>query len=78
MNVNILATSRPEQDIQSYIKKWAREQDIIQIQSDLAAEDIRAYIHTKVREHDGLSRWQWRTDVQDEIESALTQKAYGM
>lgn len=77
-NFHILATSRPEQEIQSTIKKWAREQDIIPIQSDLVAEDIRAYVHTKVREHDDLSRWQSRPDVQDQIESALTQKAHGM
>ncbi|KAF4546475.1 Ankyrin repeat protein [Lasiodiplodia theobromae] len=77
-NVHILATSRPEQDIKSATERWARKKDIIPIQSDLVAEDIRAYIHTKVKENDGLSRWKTRPDVQGEIESALTQKAHGM
>lgn len=78
INVHIHATSRPEQDIQLAIERWAHKQDIIPIQSDLVAEDIRAYVHARVRQYEGLSRWKSRPDVQDEIESTLTQKAHGM
>lgn len=78
INIHLLATSRPEQDIKSAIETWVRQQDVIPIQSDLVAEDICAYVHTKVREDKGLSRWKSRPDVQDEIESTLTQKAHGM
>lgn len=77
-DVHIMATSRPEQDIKSAIEKWARKQDIIQIQSDLVADDIRAYVHTRVMEHEGLSRWQKQPHVQKLIEDTLTDRADGM
>lgn len=77
-NVHLLVTSRPEQDIKLAIETWARKQDIVPIQSDLVAEDIRAYIHTRVRKHQGLSRWQSRPEVQENIEATLTKKANGM
>ncbi|KAF4534640.1 uncharacterized protein LTHEOB_12918 [Lasiodiplodia theobromae] len=76
-NVHILATSRPEQDIKSAIEKWNRKQ-VISIQSDLVANDIDAYIHTRVRQHTGLSRWQKKPDVQKLIEVTLSNKADGM
>jgi hypothetical protein len=76
--VHLLATSRPEQRIQSIIAKWARESDIITIRSSLVEADICQYIQTRVREQDGLSRWRGRLDVQNEIESALMEKSDGM
>ncbi|KAF2142278.1 uncharacterized protein K452DRAFT_250214 [Aplosporella prunicola CBS 121167] len=78
MNVHLLVTSRPEQDIQSVIEKWAHIQDIVPIQGDLVAEDIRGYVQKRVRHHEGLSRWQQRPKVQAEIEAALIEKANGM
>ncbi|ORY67765.1 ankyrin repeat-containing domain protein [Pseudomassariella vexata] len=78
MNVHLLVTSRPEQDIESTIEKWARKEDIIPIQGDLIAEDIRAYVRTRVREHEGLSRWKSRPDIRSEIEVALIEKSNGM
>lgn len=77
-NVHILVTSRPEQDIKSAIEKWARKQDIIPIRSGLVAKDINAYIRERVREHEGLSRWQKQVHVQKLIEDTLTVKADGM
>lgn len=77
-NIHLLATSRPEQDIKSAIEMWAHKQDIVPIQSDLVKGDIRAYVHTRVREHEGLSRWQNQPDVQKLIEDTLTDKADGM
>ncbi|KAI1085934.1 ankyrin repeat-containing domain protein [Rostrohypoxylon terebratum] len=78
MNIHLLVTSRPEQDIKATIESFSRSQDIIPIQSDLIEEDIRKYIHARVREHLGLKRWQSRSDVQTEIEVALIEKADGM
>lgn len=76
--VHLLITSRQEEDIESAIAKWARAEDIIPIQGSLISNDIRAYIHTRVREDDGLKRWRSRPDVQEEIESELMEKADGM
>lgn len=79
INIHLIVTSRPEQDIEASIKSWARDQDIIPIQSDLVREDISAYVHARVREHGTLSkRWCTRPNMQDEIEIALTEKANGM
>jgi hypothetical protein len=77
-NAHILMTSRPEQDIKSEITKWARNADMVPIQSSLIADDIRAYVYTRVREDDGFKRWENRPDVQDEIETRLVEKADGM
>jgi Cdc6-like AAA superfamily ATPase len=77
-NVHILVTSRPEQDIQSTLKDLVDEENIIPIQSGLISGDIDAYIRTRVREGDGLKRWRKQSNVQEEIETALMQKADGM
>ncbi|KAK8229419.1 ankyrin repeat-containing domain protein [Phyllosticta capitalensis] len=77
-NVHLLVTSRPEQDIESFIREKARPQDIIHLQSDLVAGDIRAFVHGKVRGQTGLGRWSSRPDIQDKIEDALLEKADGM
>ncbi|KAF2473448.1 purine and uridine phosphorylase [Lindgomyces ingoldianus] len=77
-NVHLLVTSRPEQDIQSKLNDLVHEENRIHLQSNLISDDIYAYIHTRVREGDGLRRWRERPEVQDEIEAALVQKANGM
>ncbi|KAI1774269.1 hypothetical protein F4818DRAFT_448840 [Hypoxylon cercidicola] len=78
MDIHLLVTSRPEQDIKTTIENCCRSQDIIPIQSNLIEEDIHMYIHARVQEHQGLQRWQSRPDVQTEIKDALTEKADGM
>jgi hypothetical protein len=77
-NVHLLVTSRPEQDIESGIMAFASNDDIVPIQSSLIIDDIRAYVHTRVREDNGLKRWRSQPKVQNEIESRLTEKADGM
>ena len=77
-NVHLLVTSRPEQDIESGVREFAHNDDIVPIQSDLITDDIRAYVRTRVREDEGLKRWRSRPDVQKEIETRLMEKANGM
>lgn len=77
MHVHFLVTSRPEHDIQLALKGLAGN-SIIPLQSDSITGDIRTYIRARVRQHEGLSRWQSRPEVQDEIESSLMEKAGGM
>lgn len=77
-NIHMLVTSRPEQDIEAAFSELAGYRSIIPIQSDLVAEDIQHYIHTRVREHPGLKRWHSREDIQKEIKSTLVEKANGM
>ncbi|KAH8657977.1 hypothetical protein BX600DRAFT_415770 [Xylariales sp. PMI_506] len=78
-NVHLLVTSRPEQDIKSYVSRWARDEDIIHLQNDVVAEDIRAYVKEVIRQADGpLSRWRSEPEIQTEIEGILTEKSDGM
>jgi hypothetical protein len=78
-NVHLLVTSRPEHDIESVLSSLAQSpEDIVPIQSDLIDDDIRHYIRARVREGNGLKRWQSHLEVLEEIESHLMEKAHGM
>jgi len=77
-NVHLLVTSRPVQDIESEISDWAQKDDGVPIESDVIADDIRAYVHARVREDKDLKRWSSMPDVQHEIESVILEKADGM
>jgi Cdc6-like AAA superfamily ATPase len=77
-NVHLLVTSRPEHDIESEITGFAHEDNMIKLQSSLTTNDIRDYVHTRVRKDDDLKRWRSRPKVQDEIETQLMKKANGM
>ncbi|KAF3917219.1 hypothetical protein ABW20_dc0108227 [Dactylellina cionopaga] len=77
-NVHLLVTSRQESDIETGIMKFAHKNDIIPIRERLVANDIRAYIHTRVKKDTGFKRWRSRPEVQSEIEEKLAQKANGM
>jgi ankyrin repeat protein len=77
-NVHLLVTSRPEPDIKSEVGELAHDDDIVPLQSDLITDDIRAYVHTRIREGNGLKRWRSQPEVQDEIETQIIKQADGM
>ena len=77
-NMYLIATSRPEQDIQSALSELISQEHRIPLQSDLTRDDINAYIRTRVVEGVGLKRWRKQPDMQEEIEAALIDKANGM
>jgi Cdc6-like AAA superfamily ATPase len=78
-NVHLLVTSRPEHDIELVLRKLVQsDEDIVPIQSNLIEDDIRSYVHTRVRMGNGLKRWRSRLDVLDEIQRVLMEKAQGM
>lgn len=62
-NVHLLVTSRPEQDIQSKLNDLVYKENTTPIQSGLISGDIHAYIHTRVRQGDGLNRWWEQPEV---------------
>ncbi|OKP14623.1 hypothetical protein PENSUB_12571 [Penicillium subrubescens] len=70
--------SRPEEDINSEIREWASDDNIIAIESSHIHDDIRSYVHGKVRNDSGFKRWRSRPDVQEEIETRLLDKADGI
>ncbi|OAL49338.1 hypothetical protein IQ07DRAFT_51103 [Pyrenochaeta sp. DS3sAY3a] len=77
-NVHLLVTSRLEQDIESRVMEFARNDGIVPIQSSAITDDIRAYVQARVREDNPLKRWRNRPNVQEEIETRLMEKADGM
>ncbi len=74
----IYLTSRPEGDIQSRFTEWDYAGATITLDNVGVSKDIRAYIHTRVREDEGLKRWRSQPNIQDEIETTLMGKVDGM
>ena len=77
-NVHFIATSRSEHDIESKFGDLVSENGVIPLQSNLVHDDIKNYVHTRVKEDARLERWRGRPEVQEEIEKELVQKADGM
>ncbi|KAL9092994.1 MAG: hypothetical protein Q9165_004132 [Trypethelium subeluteriae] len=77
-NIHLLTTSRLEQDIQASMANWSFNKDTIVLQSELIADDIRAYVQARIREDTYLQHWHSRPDVQVEIETSLVDRANGM
>ncbi|ETS84370.1 hypothetical protein PFICI_02395 [Pestalotiopsis fici W106-1] len=75
LNIHIMVTSRPEQDIKSSVEAWASNKEMIHLRSNLVDDDIKAYIKSKI---EAMDRWKTRSDVRETIETALSQKANGM
>ncbi|PGH31047.1 hypothetical protein GX50_06155, partial [[Emmonsia] crescens] len=76
--LHLLVTSRKEEDIESELKRWLHLEDIVSIQQDSVNDDIRAYVHERLRNDCHFKRWQSEPSVQDEIETELMKKADGM
>ncbi|RHZ53561.1 uncharacterized protein CDV56_100734 [Aspergillus thermomutatus] len=77
--LNLLATSRREEDIESELKRWMHRGNFLSIQQDPVNHDIRAYVHERLRNNNGgFKRWHSEQSVQDEIETELMKKADGM
>lgn len=77
-NLHILITSRREEDIEGWMESIMTDQERIHIQSRLVDNDIRAYVHDRLRTDRSLRRWQQQPKIQQEIEDTLMEKADGM
>lgn len=77
-NVHLIVTSRLEQPFESELKEWNHDKDTVSIQDSMIADDIRAYVRTRIREDSNLKKWQGRPDVQLEIETSIMAKSNGM
>ena len=78
VNLHILSTSRREKDIEERIEHLAHNKGKIRIDSMHVNDDIRAYVQEKLQTDLKLKRWYKEPKVQQEIESALMDKADGM
>jgi hypothetical protein len=78
-NVQIIATSRKEHDIEIEFEQWLEKSAIVPLQQPDVDADIGAYVNAKLRAADSkLQRWRGNPEVQYEIEENLIGKAKGM
>lgn len=77
-NLHLLSTSRREKDIEERIEPLARDRGKISMDSVRINDDIRAYVHERLRADPELKRWRKQPKVQQEIENTLMDKADGM
>ncbi|THX72751.1 Pfs, NACHT and ankyrin domain protein, partial [Aureobasidium pullulans] len=69
---------RIEEDITSAFKPWIRPENRVPLQQKDVDKDIKAYVHHRIRHDKNLSRWQSRSDIQQDIENKMMEKAHGM
>ncbi|KAL8723175.1 MAG: hypothetical protein Q9181_007337 [Wetmoreana brouardii] len=77
-SLHILTTSRREKDIEECMEPLIGNQERICIQSRLVDDDIRAYVHNRLRSERGLKKWNRQPHVLNEIEEELMDKADGI
>lgn len=77
-SLHLLATGRRERDIEESLGILINQRDMICIQGSLVDADIRAYIHARIHTDPGLKRWRNHPQVQEEIETSLMKKSFGM
>ncbi|KAM7186285.1 hypothetical protein V8F33_011881 [Rhypophila sp. PSN 637] len=75
LDIHILATSRPEIHIKSAVEGWARDEELIPLRGQAVTNDIKSYVQARTKQ---MQRWKDRQDIQQEVETALTEKAHGM
>ncbi|KAI0193916.1 hypothetical protein EV127DRAFT_360238 [Xylaria flabelliformis] len=78
INIHLLVTSRPEQDIEETFEYCSQWKSFISLQNDLVRNDMRTYIRTRVRDQKERKRSYLCPELQDKIERELTKKADGM
>lgn len=76
--LHVLVTSRKERDIQNSLESLVQDQNIICLQSGLVNGDIQKYVRDRLLNDASLRKWQKDSDVQHEIEAALTSGPRGM
>ena len=76
--LHILATSRRESDIEDSLQPLCSVESSISIQTAIVNQDIRQYVHDRLRADRRFRRWQSQTQIQQEIANHLARKAGGM
>jgi len=77
-DVQIIVSSRDEQDIRSSLKELVDEDSVICLQSKLVDKDICLYVRHRLSNDKKLKRWRNDLEVQQEVETQLTKNAHGM
>jgi len=78
-DVQIIATSRLEQEIESHLSRWVHKEDIIPIERNPVHADILSYIQARLNtSKDIQERWSSKPSILEEIVTALGERADGM
>ena len=77
--VQLIATSRREEELESSLSGWIHVDNRIPIDSGSVNEDIRSYVKARLqRSEEFQKRWASKPSVLEEVESAIWGKADGM
>lgn len=76
--LHLLCTSRWLTTVKEIVQNLITSGRMIQIQSKILDSDISNYISQELQNDPKLKRRRKRTDVQEEIRAALTEKVNGM
>lgn len=76
--IHILATSRPERDIETAFEDWLPSENVLPIKQADVNSDIRSYIKTTIRTDSLLKIWRDNHEIKARIEEKLMEKAAGM
>ncbi|KAK4182388.1 ankryin repeat protein, partial [Podospora australis] len=78
-HIQLIATSRQEEEIESSLGEWIHKDNRIPIDSDSIKEDIHSYVKARLQSsEDFQKRWASKPSVLEEVESAIGGKADGM
>jgi len=77
-SVHLLMTSRKERDIETSLKTFVVDDNMISLQRDVVDEDILRFVQQKLRDDRRLGKWNKIPEVRQEIETALMRGAQGM
>lgn len=78
-HVQLLATSRREEELESGLGGWIQKGNRIPIDRDFVNEDIRSYVKARLQRSEGFQRrWASKPSVLEEIEFAIGGRADGM
>lgn len=78
LGLHVILTSQKQGEIELGIKRWLNPKGVIAIQEMSVNDDIRLYVHERLRVDSGFEIWQKDPAILDEIETELMKKAAGM
>lgn len=77
-NVQVIATGRPEHDLQQNLVSLLGEENCLPLNKESVDNDIRSYIKARLEEGQEFKRWANFPDVLEQIRVAVSSKSNGM
>lgn len=77
-NVQLVSTSRPEDDIKHNFRHWSGDIKCIPLNKEPVNADIRSYINARLHNGEEFKRWTKLPEVLEKIENTVSSKADGM